>query len=246
MSEPASQPLVPQAIPVDPAQTPVASTSTVFSGMQMGFIPGQTPAGQTMPAMHAEPTSQTIPAGQTMPTSQTPQILSTMPAMQTAPSSVPPQPNQTDVVQAVASAVPQYIQEQTDTLNPSYGNPTTVKEVQPGITLERPQFDVGSGFQVSESEPPHEMEMSPEVDGYLKKVENQPDQLPQEVVIVNDPQAPMPTKYLAKPVIVLPITPEIEKRGSHQSPKQSIRWLVAWSQKIMKMFSGQIVYRSDV
>lgn len=201
MSEPANQPLVPQALAVPTAQDPAVPTGAL-AGMQTGLVPPQD-ATQSV-----DPNSATL--------------------------------------SAVASAVPQYIQQQTDTLNPAYASPNAVKEVQPGITLERPQFDVGSGYQVSESEPPHEMEMSPEVDGYLKKVENQPDQLPQEVVIVNDPHAPMPTKYLAKPVIVLPITPEIEKRGSHQNPKQSVRWLVTWSQKIMKMFSGQIIYRSDV
>lgn len=156
--------------------------------------------------------------------------------------------SQKDPLQAMASALPQYVQQQTDTLNPPQagGSINSSKEVlQPGIKLERPQIDAGLGGQVAEVEPNREMEMPPEVDGFLKKVENNPGQLPHEVVIVNDPAAPAPTKYLAKPVIVLPITPEVEKIGKNAPTNQSVSWLVAWSRKIMKMFTGEVVYRQQ-
>jgi hypothetical protein len=44
-------------------------------------------------------------------------------------------------------------------------------------------------------------------------------------------------------VIVLPITPATEDAGERKNPKWSIRWLVEWSRKLMKAFSGKIIYR---
>jgi len=51
------------------------------------------------------------------------------------------------------------------------------------------------------------------------------------------PQAPA-----LKPVIILPITPEVEAVGAKKGPQWSVRWLVEWSRRLMKMFSGKILY----
>ena len=148
-----------------------------------------------------------------------------------------------------AQVVPQVIQQtaqstQTpiDTLNPAYASGTTSKEAPSGITLERPAFDqAGGGIQHVEQE--KNVEISPEVESFITKVAEHTDQLPQEIVIA-DQTSPVPTtKYLATPVIILPITPEIEKAGAKKAPQFSVRWLVEWSRKLMKAFAGRVIYR---
>ncbi len=87
-------------------------------------------------------------------------------------------------------------------------------------------------------------EISPEVEKYLNEVKQDQEKAPKEIVIASaDLDLPSQDKYVSEPVIVLPITPEIEKRGKRKSPKFSIRWLVEWSQKVIKMFAGKVVYR---
>ncbi len=150
------------------------------------------------------------------------------------------QSDQTDVG-ALAQAVPQVIQDSTDTLNPTYATPSAKEARDASVTLERPAFDQVGGLQQIEHE--KNVEISPEVESFISQVGDHPDQLPQEIVIA-DQAAPVPTtKYLAKPVIILPITPELEKVGAHKKPEFSIRWLVEWSRKMMKSFAGQVIYR---
>ncbi len=146
---------------------------------------------------------------------------------------------QQDSLGALGSAVPMAVQQ---TLNPPNATGSTVKEAkEPSFTIEKPGIDQVPGLQYVEEEPQHEL--PPEVEEYVKEVENHQEQIPSEVVVA-DHQAPQQsTHYLAKPVIVLPITPEIEKKGAHKSSSFSVRWLVEWSRKIMKMFRGQIVYK---
>jgi hypothetical protein len=98
-----------------------------------------------------------------------------------------------------------------------------------------------AGMQVLEHEP--KPEISPEVSEYLKEVETHQELQPHEVVVANQVPQVLPPKMLPKPVIVLPITPEIEDVGSKKGVMWSIRWLVEWSQKIMKMFSGKVIYK---
>jgi hypothetical protein len=158
-------------------------------------------------------------------------------------SSVP----QAQDVQALAQAVPMAVNDMTDSLNPSDPKGSSVKEMsQPGITLERPVVDQIPGVQYVEEEKGHEKpEIPPEVEGYIQQVENHQDQIPQEIVIGDQQSTHPSTKYLATPVIVLPITAEEEKAGAHKSSQFSIRWLVEWSRKVMKVFSGRVVYRQD-
>lgn len=67
---------------------------------------------------------------------------------------------------------------------------------------------------------------------------------PPEVVIADGSQTqPAERNYPAQPVVVLPITPAEEKTGERKNPKFSVRWLVEWSRKLMKMFTGKVVYR---
>jgi hypothetical protein len=146
---------------------------------------------------------------------------------------------------AMAASVPTAVQSATDTLNPAHGvSSASAKEVrEPTITLERPAIDQVPGIQHVEHE--KNPDLPPEVESFLQKVENHHEQLPQEVVIA-DQLNPIPTtKYLAQPVIILPITPEVEKKAKWQSSNTSVRWLLEFSYKIMKMFSGKVIYRQQ-
>lgn len=132
----------------------------------------------------------------------------------------------------------------TDTLNPVNATSSLRKEVsQPAVTLERPAVEEVGGLQQVEQE--KTVEMSPEVESFIAEVGAHPEQLPQEIVISDQAQPVPTTKYLAKPVIILPITPELEKQGEKKPAQFSIRWLVEWSRKMMKVFAGQVIYRKQ-
>lgn len=88
-------------------------------------------------------------------------------------------------------------------------------------------------------------EIPPEVESYMEKVGSDPHQMPHEVVISGQDIAITPPKTMTQPVIVLPITPEEEAVGEKKNPSFSIRWLVEWSRKIMRMFSGKVIYRQE-
>lgn len=165
------------------------------------------------------------------------------PTAQVAQPPAPPAPVATPTVDpSMAAAIPLAVDQATNTLNPAQPVGTTAKEAVVTVP-EQPKVDAASGMQVVEYEPTPEI--SPEVASYLQKVEENQDQLPQEIVITGDATqlvSPAPT---LRPVIVLPITPEIEAAGAKKSPQWSIRWLVEWSRRLMKAFSGKILYAEE-
>lgn len=142
---------------------------------------------------------------------------------------------------AIAAAMPLAIDQATNTLNPPTPGGTTAKEaIDRGTHVEQPPVDAGTGIQVVEVEPTPEI--SPEVAEYLQRVEQNDQQQPQEIVIAGDTAQLIPQAPTLKPVIVLPITPEVEAAGAKKNPQWSVRWLVEWSRRLMKMFSGKILY----
>jgi hypothetical protein len=99
----------------------------------------------------------------------------------------------------------------------------------------------GASIQVVEAE--KSPELSTEVEKYLQEVHKDQDLAPKEIAIADEiANLPSNNQFVSEPVIVLPITPEIQKKGRRKNPKFSVRWLVEWSQKIIKMFSGKVVY----
>jgi len=104
--------------------------------------------------------------------------------------------------------------------------------------------EAGGNAQMVEYEP--NPELSPEVEGYINRVDQNTDQAPNEIVIA-DASMPMPSNHQlpSQPVLVLPITVGLEKEGATQSPKFSVRWLVEWSRKIIKIFVGKVIYRQN-
>jgi len=141
-----------------------------------------------------------------------------------------------------AQAVPLAMSQMPDPLNPPQQAITgSAKErFEVGVVPDTASIDVGGGVQVLETERPQELPV--EVEGFLQHVEDNQAQLPTEVVIATDMLEPyLPPKPLT-PVVVLPITQEIEAVGSAKNPHWSVRWLVEWSRKLMKVFNGSVIY----
>lgn len=148
-----------------------------------------------------------------------------------------------DGVTALAQAVPEAALQATNTLNPA--RPTsTAKESFDATRSNEVTPDSGTGLQYVEQEKTPEVPV--EVESYLQKVEEQSEHLPEEIVIADGTTADqLSSKTPAQPVIVLPITPSVEKAGEKKNPTWSVRWLVEWSRRVMKMFVGKVVYREE-
>jgi hypothetical protein len=150
-----------------------------------------------------------------------------------------------DEIQSFAPhGVVQAVDQATDTLNPQYGSSRSAKEgIENGTSLDNQSIDLGGGVQTLEREKNPEIPV--EVESYLQRVEDHHDTAPQEVVIADGTHEVSTNNYPSKPVIVLPITEAEEKEGMRKSPKLSYRWLVEFSHKVIKMFTGKVIYRQE-
>lgn len=149
---------------------------------------------------------------------------------------VPPTPP----IQVPAQAVPLAVDQAINDINQTYVG-RSAKEAYPAAPAALAPAESGAGSQVVEVEPNRELPV--EVEGFIQEVQDHQEQMPHEIVIadgslqLNSPALPL------KPVVVLPITPEVEEVGAKKGTAFSVRWLVEWSRKLMKMFSGSIIYR---
>jgi len=155
-----------------------------------------------------------------------------------------------DPLESVAQSVPQAVNNIQDPLNPPNPTPvgSTKKEsfvVGSGAILENAAQTVEQLGGVQTVEQEKTPEISPELESFLQHAQEQTDHLPQEIVVADNQEVSAVTHYPKNPVIVLPITPEEQKLGKGKSPKLSIRWLVEWSIKLMKKFSGKVIYREE-
>jgi hypothetical protein len=223
----------PSPVPQTPTSTYDTGLNIAFTGAQTGNVPAEPqvqPQPMSQPIMNdaVPPNTAAVVSDQVMTGALSPQLAQQVP----------------DPTTAIAQAVPQVIDQVTDTLNPQHAVGGTVKESRDAnIILEKPAVDQIPGVQYVEQERNAEVELPPEVDGFLKEVENHHDQVPQEIVIADQQGMHPTTQYLAKPVVVLPITPEVEKKGQGKNTQFSVRWLVEWCHKVMKAFSGKVIYR---
>ena len=155
------------------------------------------------------------------------------------------QPDPSVISQALPTAVTQVANQQDyENLNPPTPTPAGVaaKEKAESTSPDQGVIETAQAIQYVEHEP--QPEIPPEVDGFLKRAQDHVAQAPQEIVVADgSTDAPVGNNYPSQPVVVLPITEEMEKKGQHKSPKFSIRWLVEWSHKIMKKFVGKVIYR---
>lgn len=227
------------------------NTSGFMNNLRSNFSKG---GGLTMSAVNSSMT-QAVQSAQLAPPAQ-----STSPAQPiqadviVPPLAAPPKNTQLNVAEQVlsefAQVVPQTITAVVpDPLNPP--NPTPVgqakKEVyKPGPALAEapaPTPEYPAGVQAVEQE--KTPEISPEVESFMQRAEQQPDQLPQEIVIADNQEISSVAHHPKQPVVVLPITVQDQVDGKNKDYKFSIRWLVEWSVKIMKKFSGKVIYREE-
>jgi hypothetical protein len=145
-----------------------------------------------------------------------------------------------DQLDVLAQAIAQASQTE-----PTTGSTSSAKEKLESGSIDTKAVETGQTVSYVETGPVSP-EISPEVEGYLEEVRENIAQLPQEIVVAdgNSLDAGV-AKAAPQPVVVLPITQDDEEKGAKKNSKFSIRWLVEWSRKIMKMFAGQVVYQQD-
>lgn len=201
------------------------------------FLDTDTPDETTSPAAPgAQPLVDTLDTPVESP-SVAPQP--TPPPATPAPAVVDELENSSNVTQALGQMAISLDPQAGDTLNP----PAAISTHKEALGAPIQVAEVPAAAATVEFEPSNEI--SPEVESYIQKVEDHEELRPQEVVIADGNMTLSPVQYVAQPVIVLPITPEIETEGQKKGPKFSVKWLVEWSHKMIKMFAGKVVYREQ-
>ena len=170
------------------------------------------------------------------------------PTISDQPNSIGQPTNSTSPVQDVdqresvsAQVLTQAMLNDTQPMQVQYG--PSGKEQEPFQTVEQ-GWDLPAGLNAVEEEP--QAEISPEVEKYISAVKQDHTQIPQEVVIAEDLSSmKVQPHYVARPVIVLPMTKAKIEQGLKEPEDRSVRWFSEWAQKIWKMFSGEVVYQDD-
>ena len=248
--------------------------SNVLSHIRSGFTAGQKPIKQPVSFTSQSPFAQTkvkqetvLPQPkkhdlalldrviseveqQSLAATEPPQVLEPEPQVTQAPPTqgqVLPQAQPDVVPVTIAQAVPQAVSQATDTLNPTHpvaaGAAKEYLEV--GATIDQSSKDTEQTAGAAPVETEISPEISPEVEAYLEKVEEQQSKIPEEIVLADDGQTLSTKPHIAQPVIILPITEQEEDEGAKKSPTFSFRWLVEWSRKLMKKFTGEVIYREE-
>lgn len=89
------------------------------------------------------------------------------------------------------------------------------------------------------------VDLEPEVESWLEKLEKEDSNLPKPVVddkgqtVLDDTISKKKDKFK----VVLPLTKEEVERGLHHKVVDSIRWLAEWCIKTIKMFHGKVAYK---
>lgn len=237
-----------QLVPFLQSPAPVATSSSVPAATQVQPSPPVQPAAPIPDVVPSQPPELVSAEDKLQLMDQIVTELEgqTTPAQPPAPPVVsPPPPPAVPVEPAawpepVAPVVPTVIQQATDTLNPSYPVSTAKEAIDRGVVDQVVQSEAGGVQHVEQEVAP---EIGPEIEEYLQKVEDQVTEQPQEIVINPQGATDVQAVHTPQPVVVLPISPEVEKAGEHKPPSLSVRWLVEWSRRLMKMFTGRVIYR---
>lgn len=148
-----------------------------------------------------------------------------------------------EIQNTVPHSVVQVVDQATDTLNPKQPVRSSKESIEPTASIDTSFVDAGGGVQTVEQE--RNPEIPVEVESFLQRVEDHHETAPTQVVIA-DGTSEVPTNtYPSRPVIVLPITQAEEQEGAKKSPKFSFRWLVEFSHKIVRMFTGKVIYKQE-
>ncbi len=158
-----------------------------------------------------------------------------------AAQQVPAQPESTQILAEPTPLEPTapVVQPTTPAQSAPISATGTSKEYLAVSTPDTTSVDAGSHMGVEYEPTP---EISPEVESFMQHVEAHEDQLPQEVVVAGDDIQLQPAHYAAQPVVVLPYDKETEKEAVFKGPQWSVRWLLEFGHKIIKMFGGKVIY----
>jgi len=180
-------------------------------------------------------------------TPQTPTVQSTLQPATDVSLAVDQPYAQVTTPQAFPLAVDQLYQEQQAQVAAqqqvyAQSGSASKKESTASSTPDMAIVDAGSGVQYVELEKNPELPV--EVEGFLQHVDDNATQAPQEIIMAQlaEPVA-LPTVIPKQAVVVLPITPDLEQTAKRKNVKHSVKWLVEWSHKMMKLFEGKVVYR---
>lgn len=115
--------------------------------------------------------------------------------------------------------------------------------------------EAGAGIEnnsesLSTAESSEVQELTKELQEVSKETKEQREQalIQEKQRAINDLAAASatPVAITDKPVVVLPITAKSREEAKFKSTKYSVKWLWEWSQKIIKMFAGAVVYKEEV
>ncbi len=229
-----AQPISQQAVPVAPTVPVVPNTPDAPTAVQAALPQQQSDI--EIPVVE-------VPDGQKLDilSAVLDQIEAEKPAVA---QSVPPQPvaSPTPSVQPTVldQALPIAVAAGANTLNP-IGMPSRPVAKERAVSSDQHATELAAGVQYVEQEPSPEIPV--EVESFIQRVTDHTETSPHEVVIADGTTEQPKAAYPTRPVVVLPITEAIEDEGQKKSAKFSIRWLVEWSHKIIKMFAGKVIYR---
>ncbi len=90
------------------------------------------------------------------------------------------------------------------------------------------------------------VDLEPEVEGWLEKLEKEDSRLQQPVTddkgkIILDDAAKQKKGFK----VVLPLTKDEVDKGLHHKVIDSIRWLAEWCIRMIKMFGSKVAYRKQ-
>ena len=90
------------------------------------------------------------------------------------------------------------------------------------------------------------VDLEPEVEGWLEKLEKEDSRLQQPVLddkgkIILDDAAKQKKGFK----VVLPLTKDEVDKGLHHKVIDSIRWLAEWCIRMIKMFGSKVAYRKQ-
>jgi hypothetical protein len=131
--------------------------------------------------------------------------------------------------------------DQNQPASPSLGGP-----IIPSAPVGKERIDAGSGKQevTPITEFTRNVDLEPEVEGWLEKLEKEDHQLQQPVfnqqtgqVVLDNSQQPSGFK------VVLPLTKDEVEKGLHLKVIDSMRWLAEWCIRLIKMFGNKVAYR---
>lgn len=165
-------------------------------------------------------------------------VLNEVQPSQSAQSAAQPPRHSQENQNSTSSAVAQ-----SPVQNAPSGGAARAEQLEGSSTSSTTAAELPGGMQYVETEP--NPEIPPEVESFLHKAEEHPEQQPTEIVMAEKPKSTFTPPAPKRTVRVLPITKEEADAARKQGVNSSVRWLVEFSEKVTKMFTGAVMYRRD-